>query len=107
MNFNEIVKELSKNYTLMPKASNVVEIVVNKAFNTTSYYFLALKQAELGIVLTDYANTFECVGNLEVIEKSLKNHKDATLCDETIIMPYKNPNSVEEYIKILDEIANS
>ena len=107
MTFNEILKELSKKYTLAPKANNVVEIVINKGFTALNYYFLAIKQEDQNIFITDYANTLECLNiSKDDIIKILKNHPTASLCDETIIMPYKNENSVAEFINILDEITN-
>ena len=107
MEFNEVIKELSKKYEVLPKANNFAEIVVNKAFNTLNYYFLAIKQEELSVFITDCANTLECLNlSPEQVNNILNCHPTAILDDETIIMPYKNENSVAEFIQILDQIAN-
>ena len=107
MEFNKIIKELSKKYQILPKASNFAEIVTSKAFNALNYYFLAIKQ-ELGCVfITDCANTLQCLNlNPEQVNNILNSHLTIYLDDETIIMPYKNENSVAEFIQILDRIAN-
>lgn len=106
MNFNEILKDISKNYTIKPKASNVVEIVVNKGFNAFNYYFLAIRKEEDLCILTDFSNTLKCINiSPNKVDEILQKYPTASLVDETIILPYKNVESVNEYICLLDEIT--
>ena len=106
MTFNEILKELSVKYELAPKACNFTEILVNKAFDVYNYYFIALKNDNGNIYLTDCANTLECVNiSKDDVVKILKDYPTASLLDETIILPYNNIFSVEEFIEILDKIS--
>lgn len=107
MNLNEAIQLINTRYKTYQRATDVVEIQVNKSLNLNNYYYIALTQFNGKLILTDIAETANILYDITEDQwKTLCEKYNITFNDWHLETEFKTLADLDRFIALLDEASN-
>ena len=107
MNLNESKRLINKKYKTYQRATDIVEIQVNKLLNINNFYYIALTPFNGKLILTDIAESANILYDITEDQwKSLCNKQGVAFNDWHLETECKTLADLDRFIALLDEASN-
>lgn len=105
MDFKNALAEISKKYTVVLKAKDVAEIVVNEMLTPFNYIFVALALHENKLYLCDFENTLKTIPLDNKIIDNIIKESNVMKDEQFLFMPYEKVEDITCFVSCISKIA--
>lgn len=107
MTFEEAIKLINTKYHTSQRATDLVEIKVNKLLDINHYYYIALYNMNNTLILTDIAESSDILYDIsEDHWKELCVKHNIEFNDWHLECKFNSLKDLDNFIALLDEVAN-
>ena len=107
MNLNEAKQIINTKYKTYQRATDIVEIQVNKLLNINNFYYIALTPFNGKLILTDIAESANILYDITEDQwKALCKKYGVAFNDWHLETEFKTLADLDRFIALLDEASN-